>query len=782
MARTASKVSRKASSRPVERATRATRRDAAIATEICDDDWLDFRPGVLCGGKLSAAEVAARSKGATEACLSALKKSRTYSAWERGEDLAAPPMGLAALLRKALVVLLVVVLAVSTSVYREHASQTTVAMDRVEIPSSVVVEEPTVAPTPTPVSTTSPSTPTADDVDVDVDVGVDVGVGVGFDVEESMLPPPAIQLELQQRLEDLELEVKLERARATKAKDKEDSMFNALEQSTHKVHELSRDLRTAQAQAELLEDKLRLSGRHSEVVESVDRSLLALECLLVLSSIVGYVRAHQIRSAMIKARRSFVMAYRRQQRVLASADEVYASAMKYSAEVEASDVGPRAVSVAESQPELKPWDPLLDDLESLVKTSLPDRLDRGATPVQVLQALAAHFAELRAATNEMQGRMEESRRALESSLTKVKSLEGEVDAANQAAAQRALALQAESAKAEHLSASLASVEAKASGLEDKVRATSEEKTMLSEELLKAKEELEKVTAYATSLEDAGFAAAAAASASASAVAGTTGRDYSDVRGHLNGFTAAMDVAVGRTGDNVDDDLDDSNDSDDDDDDDDDVMNDGALLGERLQRIKELIQEANDSPFELLSPNTDLYEGTDAGTALRNLPVIGTMNISSSDSDDEDFNARQDADVQRMLDTSALLSSQVSEYVDILRDDDAVEGGAPGMSGVVSDLQKKRDAVDVQRKRVEALVRASQKEARSRRALKVKRKEVDFLSEREEITHGQDELKASDRLFLARKMERDGMVELRKGQSALREALEQARAIVRQQAS
>ena len=212
------------------------------------------------------------------------------------------------------------------------------------------------------------------------------------------------------------------------------------------------------------------------------------------------------------------------------------------------------------------------------------------------------------------------------------------------------------------------------------------------------------------------------------------------------------------------------------------MNDGALLGERLQRIKELIQEANDSPFELLSPNTDLYEGTDAGTALRNLPVIGTMNISSSDSDDEDFNARQDAAVQRMLETSALLSSQVSEYVDILRDDDAVEGGAPGMSGVVSDLQKKRDAVDAQRKRVEALVRASQKEARSCRALKVKRKEVDFLSEREEITHGQDEDKASDRLFLARKMERDGMVELRKGQSALREALEQARAIVRQQAS
>jgi len=724
----------------------------------------------LCGGKLSASEVAARSKGATEACLSALKKSRTYSAWERGEDLAAPPMGLAALLRKALVVLVVVVLAVSTSVYREHASQTTVAMDRVEIPSSVVVEEPTVAPTPTPtpVSTTSPSTPTADDVDADV--GVD----------KSMLPPPAIQLELQQRLEDLELEVKLERARATKAKDKEDSMFNALEQSTHKVHELSRDLRTAQAQAELLEDKLRLSGRNSEVVESVDRSLLALECLLVLSSIVGYVRAHQIRSAMIKARRSFVMAYRRQQRVLASADEVYASAMKYSAEVEASDVGPRAVSAAESQPELKPWDPLLDDLESLVKTSLPDRLDRGATPVQVLQALAAHFAELRAATNEMQGRMEESRRALESSLTKVKSLEGEVDAANQAAAQRALALQAESAKAEHLSASLASVEAKASGLEDKVRATSEEKTMLSEELLKAKEELEKVTAYATSLEDAGFAAAA--SASAGAVAGTTDKDYSDVRDHLNGFTAAMDVAVGRTGVNVDDDLDDSNDSGDDDDDDDDVMNDGALLGERLQRIKELIQEANDSPFELLSPNTDLYEGTDAGTALRNLPVIGTMNISSSDSDDEDFNARQDAAVQRMLETSALLSSQVSEYVDILRDDDAGESGAPGMSGVVSDLQKKRDAVDAQRKRVEALVRASQKEARSCRALKVKRKEVDFLSEREEITHGQDEDKASDRLFLARKMERDGMVELRKGQSALREALEQARAIVRQQAS
>lgn len=773
MARAASKVTRKASSRPVAETKKSKSADQEIHCDQ-DHDWTEFVPGVVCGGKLSAAAVASRSKGATEACLQALKKSRTYSAWERGEDLATPPNSLVVLMKKVAVVVLVVVFAVSTSVYRERSSQVTAPSPSPSPVEQSVAERPVVEQVVghvEPVEPVEPIEPVGALID-DEHNTYSVENESNIAPTKTQLPPPAIQLELQQRLEDLELEVKLGRARAIKAKDKEDSMFNALEQSTHKVHELSRDLRTAQDQVELLEDKLRLSVRHSEVMRSVDQALLALECLLVLSSIIGYVRSHQIRTSMTKARRSFVMAYRRQQRVLASADEVYASAMKYSAEIESSDVGPRAMAAGEAEWQLNPWDPLLDDLESLVKTNLPDRLDRTATPVQVLQALAAHFAELRRATEDMEVKVEESRRALELSMTKMKTLEGEVDAAKQqaaqAAAQGAQALRAaedESAKAQQLSTSLATAEAEAASLVDQVRVATEEKTLLSEELLKAKEELEKVTAYATSLENAGFA-------SAKAVHGID--NASEVRDHLDDFSVTMDVTVSGGGD--------SNHKSDHEGDHEDENIDEALLGERLRRIKQLIQQANDSPFELLSPNTDLYEGTDAGTALRNLPVIGAMNISSSESDDEDFNARQDASVQRMLDTSALLSNQVAEYVDILRDEANSGAGTNAPSSappsVLNDLQMKRDAVDVQRKRVEVLVQASQKEARSCRALKVKRKEVDFLSEREEIMHGEDELKASDRLFFARKMEKDAMIELQKGQTALRAALERARATVR----
>ena len=100
--------------------------------------------------------------------------------------------------------------------------------------------------------------------------------------------------------------------------------------------------------------------------------------------------------------------------------------------------------------------------------------------------------------------------------------------------------------------------------------------------------------------------------------------------------------------------------------------------------------------------------------------------------------------------------------------------------VLQDLRKKRDVVDAKRKHVESLVLASRKESRACRALKAKRKEVDFLSEKEEITHGEDELKASDRLFFARKKEKDAMHELENDQIALRTGLERARQAMRHQ--
>ena len=761
-------VSRRAPSNNANTVAATKRRGSKTGSRAIDDDhgdWTSFRPGIVCGGRLSADQVAARSKGATEACLKALKSSSVYESWERGEDLAAPAAGsLVAPLKKALIVVLVVLVAVSTSIYREKLSVTDKGDPRVPRPAAEPVLDGDAGEVADVGAAVAALASIRDHVVTNNLVVIEsptdaAAEGMPATVPASVaVPPEEVNLELRQQLEDLQLEVKLQTSRATQAKEKENAMFEALEASTRKVHDLSRDLRSSQRQVELLTGEVELTVGSRETIRSVDRTLLGLEILLVLSSMVGFVRSHKIRTSMLKARRSFALAYRRHQRVLASADEVYAAAMRYNAEVEAADVGPRAASVAGGERGLNPWDPLLDDLESLVKSNLTDRVGRGATPVQILQALAVHFAELKRGAVEMEESVEKTRTALESSTAKVRFLEGEVDAAKKAAEQGTKALQEESGKTKQLSSSLASAEAKACGLEDQVRAALEEKEALSDELLKAKEELEKVTAYAESLEKAGFADQ-----------GIDGGAVA-VRDHLRVFSDLMDAAAGPRDRDGGEHGDGIGTADSVPGTDDEHSIDEEILGQRLQRIKSLIQEANDRPFELLSPNTSAYDGTDAGSALQSLPVIGAMNISSSDSEDEDHSARKDASAQRMLDTSVLLSNQVAEYLDILEGE--------GTADVVQDLRNKRDAVDTQRKHVEALVHASQKEARACGALKAKRKEVDFLSEKEEILHGEDELRASDRLFFARKKEKDAMLELQDGQSALRAALERARQEVR----
>ena len=744
--------------------TKSTTARRAI-DDLDDGDWKSFRPGAVCGGKLKAEDVVSRSKGATEACLKALKKSTVYKSWERGEDLSTPAGGsLLALLKKTLVVALVVVVAVSTSIYREKSMGIGRNDMRVPVPAmeplplagtdAVVhtddaLEEPEVA------------APLADPLIDKVSMkDHDAPKMPAVEHAPVAVPPEGVRLELQQQLEDLQFEVKLQTTRATQAKEKEDSLFKALEASTRRLHELSRDLQTSQNQVDLLENKVKLSVRHSEVLKSVDRTLLGMETLLVLSSIVGFVRSHKIRSSLLRARRSFMMAYRRQQRVLALADEVYAEAMKYNAEVEAADVGPRGASATEVERVLNPWDPLLDDLESLIKTNLSDRLNRGDTPVQVLQALAAHFAELKCGNIEMEEKVEKTRAALESSITKVRTLENEISEAKKSAEHDAEALKAESAKTRHLSSSLASAEAKACGLEDQVRAAAEERASLSNELIRAKEEIEKVKSYAASLEKAGFAATARGG-------GTLDLSVED---HLKDFSVVMDTAVGRrdqeggTYETNMDSIEYTRNSGDDE------RTEKENVGQRLQMIKKLIQEADSSPFQLLSPSTEVYEGTDAGVALRNLPVIGSMNIESSDSEDGDLGERQDGSVQRMLDSSTELSNEVSDYLLDLHGIASAE--------ILENLSSRRDAVDNQRKRVEALAHTSQKEARACRALKVKRKEVDFLSEKEEIAHGEEELKAFDRRFFALKKEKDAMLELESLEATLRSALEHARQKVR----
>ena len=235
-------VSRRAPSNNANTVAATKRRGSKTGSRAIDDDhgdWTSFRPGIVCGGRLSADQVAARSKGATEACLKALKSSSVYESWERGEDLAAPAAGsLVAPLKKALIVVLVVLVAVSTSIYREKLSVTDKGDPRVPRPAAEPVLDGDAGEVADVGAAVAALASIRDHVVTNNLVVIEsptdaAAEGMPATVPASVaVPPEEVNLELRQQLEDLQLEVKLQTSRATQAKEKENAMFEALEAHT----------------------------------------------------------------------------------------------------------------------------------------------------------------------------------------------------------------------------------------------------------------------------------------------------------------------------------------------------------------------------------------------------------------------------------------------------------------------------------------------------------------------------------------------------------------------
>lgn len=723
--------------------------------------WKDFMPGVVCGGKLDPSVVNARMTGCTEQHLKELKASSAFKAWERGEDLHSSRGRLGTIapfamehyrlfrerldrvdsniLRKGLIALVVVLLALGATVLQRQSPSIEVLTD---VTSEAILERMREERRLEENEQRILLEPKPEEVIRDV---------ITSGLEEDQVDQQMVELEqLSQKIGDLELQVQMERKRASQAKQKEDQMFAALEASTKKVHSLSKHVKDSEGQIKLLESKVGVSVKHSAMLESLNTVLLMLESILVCSAMIAYVKSHKIRIAFLKARNSFLTAWRRQQRVLAAADEVYNDTLRYKSEVEASDVAP-IISEANV---LKPWDPIIGELDSLIKAHV--EVDRNASPVQAMAALQKYFVDKKAIEQNYANEKQEN----QAFQVKISDLEQKM---KDMIEERSISSQLKDQSQQNLEEEVKSLREKTRAAEERTAALEEQlkeflndKKTLSEQLVKSNEELERVTAYASSLEES------------SLVLEQKLQEASDVRSHLDEFEKTMNRAskVSNTSDEDEEDQLKENDIDN--------IND-SILGERLKKIRQLIQEANASPFELLAPNRKLYEDEDSETALRNLPVIGPMHISSSDSDDE-FTSRQDESLRRMLTASETLSGQVGEYISILEGMYSLHGNNINES-VLSDLKEKKITVDRLRKSLVDLISASQKELRASNALKAKRREIDFLSEKEEQDHGEKELKAADALFYAREKEKNACIELEKGQSELRAALSNARELV-----
>ncbi|KAI8102082.1 hypothetical protein M9434_007141 [Picochlorum sp. BPE23] len=751
-----------------------------------DSAGLDFMPGVVCGGSMTKRVMKKRSKVCTEDHVRKLKESEAFKAWERGEDLQAfyarhdgkltferigsflrgmtDTMGdigsalknittrrgfRASVIAVALVV--VVVLGGGWLYAHRGSLHASLPVDEqwtrpVDIAETIRSELVDVVPSKE-VEHEENRQEVVEEENVSLLSAELSALQEKYDRDVSELKQALkdVRDRVSRRVDDLELEVQVERKRASQAKAKEDSMFSALEASTQKVHTMSKQLKEYEGQISMLESNVRLSIEHSSVIKSVDLTLMTCEGILLLGAFIAYLKAQRLRTSMYRATRSYMMAYRRQQSILAAAEDVYAGALEYKSEVEASDVAPREAPMV-----LKPWDPIIGELETLIKSSLT--VDRNATPVQTMAALRQHFSQHDGRKlDSYRQKIEELQMKLNEYASATESREQTVVSQSQQLKDLQSRLESAEGRAHDASSASAVLQEKISSLEEEVRNTEEEKKAVSERLARTEEELDKVMTYAQSMGDSGIASPL-----------TRVQDHdvsSSVRDHLNNFQKSMDhrsAAVNVDDDDVKENLGDS------------------ALGERLKRIRQLIQEANESPFELLSPSNvnSMNDSMDAETALKNVPVIGAMHISSSDEEDE---TRYEGS-GRMLDASEMLSNEVAEYTSILERFE----NSPKITQKLRKLTQEKNDVDRLRRQLEELVKSSQKEAKAYGALKSLRQEVDFLSDKEEMEHGLRELQASDALFFARKKERDACSALETRQSTLRQTLMDARDMISSQ--
>lgn len=560
----------------------------------------------------------------------------------------------------------------------------------------------------------------------------------------------------------LEAEVRQERLRASGAEADKDRMFSSLDASRQYASKLESQLEESRAEISTMEKNLRLSEKHSSLIQSVDLTLMGLEIVLLLGSGIAYLKTQKLKKAATKARKSYLMAYRRQQGVLAAAEDVYKEALQFKSGQESQQSGQRII---ETVPEsMRPWVGIIGEMNSFLRSSL--RLNPETPPVEVFRVLVSYMKQQEVAGSIAEPdvkELESVQQTLQSAKSEISQLQNKLQETVIAKGLTEQELTISQQQVDELHARLkaavedshavkndaVSLQSTIETLQFNLEEMEKEKDEISTKFEQTSQELNRAVVYAKSLEkkQASLITGPIEEKGGDFQLSAGARIRESVQDHLTNFEATMPSPLVGSQDNAD--VESEN------------------LVERLSRIRKLLSDANEGPQVLLSPSADLSnEKMDAKTAIASLPFIGDMHISSSD--DEEMKSEND-EAARALETVQNLTKVVQDYISILS-----EFKSDRSTELQSKLALQCNHAESQRRDLERALKQVQEEKSMYRNVKTSAPANGFVNESVELEYGNRQLKAHEGIIRARERERDSCKQLEAASIALNKAVREAK--------
>eukprot|EP00890_Picochlorum_soloecismus_P005082 jgi/Picsp_1/5575/NSC_02934-R1_---NA--- len=763
---------------------------------------LDFMPGAVCGGVLTKPVVAQRSRLTTEEQLSELKESREFKAWQRGEDVLSlkeddswlqetfdkarewidnrvMEIGGKINLKIAVIMMLLCFAVVPLGYFVVVNSQKwgngggmktgVKSMQRKELLVENIQVESADAIRSTLLGDDGGELPAQSSPEVggetcldESDVLLEMKKKHDGEISKWKDSLKELRSKIGSHVDALEAEVRQERLRASEAEADKERLFSSLDASRQYASKLESQIGEARAEISTMEKSVRLSVKHSSLIQSVDLTLIGLEIVLLFGSGIAYLKTQKLKTAAMKARKSYLMAYRRQQGVLAAAEDVYKEALQFKSEQELQQPGQ---GIIERVPEsIRPWVGIIGEMNSFLKSSL--RLNPETPPVEVFRVLVSYMKQQEVAETVAEPDVKELegvQHALQSAKSEMAQLQSKLQENIIAKGLTEQKLTISQQQIDELQARLkttledshaaqhdaVSQQNTIDTLTSKVEEMDNEKNEISAKLEETSQELNRVVVYAKSLEKK----------QASVITGPVDENGGDfqlsagtriqnsVQDHLTNFEAAMPSPLAGSQDIAD--VESEN------------------LVERLSRIRKLLSDANEAPQVLLSPSVDLLnDKMDAKAAIASLPLIGDMHISSSD--DEEMKSEND-EAARALETVQNLTNVVQDYISILS-----EFKSDRSNELQSKLALQCKRAESQRGDLERALKHVQEAKSLYRDVKNSAPANGFVNEKGEVEYGNRQLKAHEGIIRACERERNSCKQLEAASIALNKAVREAK--------
>lgn len=542
----------------------------------------------------------------------------------------------------------------------------------------------------------------------------------------------------------LETEMREEKKRYIEADRRAALAASAAENYQKQMQDYRDQLGVAKKEITSLEDNVRLSLEHSSMLKSADLMLLCLECILVIAAGAAYLKGKKLQNAYAKARKSYLIAYRRQQGVLAAAEDVYAEALRYKSEaVDGSKVHPGILPES--------WTSPLRVIEDVMAAEIGVQCN--GDPEVLAEHLESYvaknkiqYAELAAAlekANQLESQMavllsdkatwdDVIKKAVTSKdLAEQKLIlkQQEVESTESKLKKAFERVRSESARADELSWMLQSMK------KEKDDLLAQKNSVLTE-LDRAKGELGKVTMYATSLEELrrGEENLNIDNRDAGAYLAKAEEEFCS----SNLFSHAIRDELNSNGSGR--------------------SSFEISFNERLSKIRKMLHQAQQDQLEPLGDLFDSEGSLDTESAVKGVPNIAPLHFSSSDEEDSRTS-------EQALKVSKDLSEGVENLLGLLRGI-----GTDESLRITAELEEKKTNAEKEAQYLQRLSSQLGLERSRYKELKLNHGKMDYKSDQE---FGKAKMEASHRVYVALENERDACERLGESSSQLAHALEKA---------